>query len=319
MRKIYTKISVGSALIAGVFLTHALVVNAQNDKELEQLLQEINLEMGSWAQNTGTTNQAPHNAANTVTTNPWTYDDTKIEFIRDEITDTTASFRTTTAKFQWTPVKEYRVYYATWAIQTTDPKNIMDKVVTVEKREGNYSFFKLEWLMPEVQYFALVTPVNPNDASDDGLDRLSEEITFKTSAPAANSTAQVFVNVSYTYSGNKVTLTWTPSGAANWVDIHIRHQGETTYQKVWSVAMEKGEYTFTVVKEGNYFVKLQGKNDKGDLVGQEHAHTVKIDKIVMPENAVVNPPKVGAATDALIGMIIFGALIYFVYRFRRTS
>jgi hypothetical protein len=319
MKKTYTKLAVWSTILVWVLLTHTIVVNAQSDKELEDLLQEINQEIGSNEQKSGEEQWTAHNAANPVTTNPWTYDDIKNEFLRDEVTATWAHFRTTTAKFQWTPVKEYRIYYATWTIQTANPEDIMDKVVAVDKREWKYSFFKLDGLMADTQYYAVVTPVNPNNASDDWLDRLSEEITFKTAIPAANSWTQVFANVSYTYKDNKVTLTWTPSWAAKAVDLHIRHQGETVYQKVGTVDMAKWEYSFTVTKEWNYFVKLQGKNDKGELVGQEHAHTVKIDTIVAPENVVENPPKVGAATDALIGMILFGALLYFVYRFRRTS
>lgn len=323
MRSFYSSVVLVVFTAYVALFSFSLVVEAQNDDELEQLLQEINNELEAWSNGDAevevTADVEEHDAADEVAGSVWAYDDARIELLTDEVMSTEAMLQTTTARFEWTAVAQYRVYYATRSIQTADPMEIMDVVVDVDKREGVYSFFVLTDLTPDTQYFVVVAPVHPENPDDDGLDMITEEITFTTAAEVTANDEQVMHNVSYTYAENVVTLTWTPSSSAQSVEVQIRHQGETSYETLGSASMADGSFSFNVVKEGNYFIKMIAKDAAGNAVGQEHVQTIKIDTIVAPAQPIETPPTVGAATDALVGMLILWAVVYFVYRFRRTS
>lgn len=280
---------------------------------LDSLFNEINKEI---------TADDTHNAADTVASDKdkWSYADKKVELFVDMTADTYAMLKTTQAKYDNKPVEKYRIYYANKSIQSADPKDISEKVVEVESTTGNYVMLKFDGLKPETQYFAVVAPVNPTDPTDDGLDMITEkEVSFTTAKVMAAGDAEVFNNVSYTYENNMVTLTWTPGGSAEKAEIYIRHQGETAYDKLGTPMASDGKYTFKVTKAGNYFVKMVGLDNKGSAVGKEHVQTVKVDKVDMPEEPVKAAPKVGAATDILVGLAIIGVVMYFVYRFRRNE
>lgn len=64
---------------------------------------------------------------------------------------------------------------------------------------------------------------------------------------------------------------------------------------------------------------MVGLDSKGAATGKEHVQTVKIDKVTAPEQPVKAAPKVGATTDILVGLMVIGVVVYFVYRYRRNE
>ena len=78
----------------------------------------------------------------------------------------------------------------------------------------------------------VVVPVHPTDPTQEPLSFISDEIMFITQQEIVVPTAtqKVLENVSYTYKDSMVEVTWTPSGAAQRVNIELRHQSEAAYK-----------------------------------------------------------------------------------------
>ncbi|MDP2670184.1 MAG: hypothetical protein Q8O99_04420 [bacterium] len=176
-----------------------------------------------------------------------------------------------------------------------------------------------EGLSTNQTYYVVVAPVHPTDPTQEPLSFISDEVMFTTQQEVAAPTEKVFENVSYTYKDSMVTLTWTPSSAAENADIQIRHQSEATYTKVGTPAISDGKFSFSVSKSGTYFLKMTGLDANGSSVGQEHIQTVKIDEVEKPTETVQTAPQVGPTTNIMIGLLVFGVLAYFVSRFRRIE
>jgi hypothetical protein len=64
---------------------------------------------------------------------------------------------------------------------------------------------------------------------------------------------------------------------------------------------------------------MRALDTQGNLIGKEHIQTVKVDGVQAPAQPVQTAPQVGPTTDLIIGLMIFAAIIYLVYRFRRIE
>lgn len=137
----------------------------------------------------------------------------------------------------------------------------------------------------------------------------------------------VFDTVSNSVNDNKVTVRWkTIPDALTTVknaQVRIRHQTEQNFSSVWSPNYANGVYTFNVSRSGTHYLKLDGLDAQWQEVWDSHTQTIKIIEVQEPtendEPAIANPPKVWPTTDLLIWLMIFGVILYVMYRFRRKS
>ncbi len=305
------------------------VFASTTDEELAALLND--LEGGS-----GTAVQAPaedttateqHQAAedilNAMDEDTWAYaGEEKIE-VKD-VTTTSATLVTTQVTYQGVPVTKYKVYYSDKTLATVqDFDKITDMVLDVVSTDGTMVTLNFDRLTPNSTYYVVVAPVHPTDATQEPLSFISDEVMFTTQqevvAPAP--TQKIFENVSYTYKDSLVTLTWTPSSAADKTQIDLRHQSEAAYTKIGSPMVNDWTFSFTVSKPGTYFLKMSAMDAAGATVGQEHIQTIKIDEVQQPapENVVQAAPTVGPETDLMIALMFFSVLVYAGVKFRKAN
>lgn len=239
-----------------------------------------------------------------------------------EVTTSSAKIWTTQVKYDGQPVSKYKIYYAETTLAAVQDFNAMPNVIVdVAETSGSMVLLHFTNLEPNKTYYLVVAPVNPIDPLDEPLSFLSDETMFTTQqvvvAPAV--TTQVFENVSYTYKDSMVTVTWTPTSAAQSAEIHLRHQSEAAYTKVGNAVLQQWTFSFAVSKPGTYFLKLIALNDAWVAVGQEHIQTIKVDEIVTPTQPVQAAPQVWPTTNILIGLMIVAFLSYGIFRFRRLE
>lgn len=263
--------------------------------------------------------QAAEDILDSMDSDKWAYaGPEKIEV--KNVTTTGATIVTTQITYDGTPVTKYKIYYSDKTLATVQDFNqINDVIVDVITTSGTDVELSFEGLGPNQTYYIVVAPVHPTDPTQEPLSFISDEVMFTTQQAVAAPTEKVFENVSYTYKDSMVTLTWTPSSAAQKADIQIRHQSEATYTKVGTPTIGDGKFSFSVSKAGTYFLKMTGLDANGNAVGQEHIQTVKVDEVQKPTETVQEAPQVGPTTNIMIGLLIFAVLAYFVSRFRRIE
>ncbi len=229
---------------------------------------------------------------------------------------------TTQVTYQGVPVTKYKVYYSDKTLATVqDFDKITDMVLDVVSTEGTMVTLNFNNLTPNKTYYVVVAPVHPSDDTQEPLSFISDEVMFTTQqevvAPAP--TQKIFENVSYTYKDSLVTLTWTPSSAADKAQIDLRHQSEAAYTKIGSPMVNDGTFSFTVSKPGTFFLKMSAMDAAGTAVGQEHIQTVKIDEVQQPEQVVQAAPKVGPTTNLMIALMLFSVVVYAGVKFRKAE
>lgn len=215
----------------------------------------------------------------------------------EEITSDSAIIKATEVLYDNAPVTKYKVYVSNnRLVSIQDYSTIEDRVLMPEKVENRMVYLKLDNLDSEKTYYVIVSPVHPTDPTLESLTMISEEVSFTTKKPAPTSSTKVFTKVSYTYKDGKVTLTWTPSTVAEKAEVSIRYKdnNETSYVKVGTPSLDKGSFSFSVDKPGSYFLKMTALDGQGNMIGQEHIQTVKIDEIKKQpvEEVVKDAPKV---------------------------
>lgn len=261
-----------------------------------------------------------HDAANDILDDKWSYSTDESISVED-ITHDSAMIKTTEVLYDNTPVTKYKVYVSDKKLLSIeDYSTIEDRILMPEKVENRMVYLKLDNLNSDKTYYVIVSPVHPTDPSLEAVDMISDEVSFTTKKAPLTSTTKIFTKVSYTYKDGKVTLTWDPSTLADKAEISIRYKdnNETSYTKVWTPRLDAGSFVFSVDKPGSYFLKMSALDGQGNMVGQEHIQTVKIDEIAPQpvEEVVKEAPKVWPASDAIIALMVFAVLVYLVYRFR---
>lgn len=311
------------ALLVIGWLPHTLT--AQNvEDDLQALLDEMTA-TDALTGDAGVQDEAmevvdkEHDSAEDVLDTEWTYSTGEAISVED-ITSDSATIKTTEVLYNGKPVAKYKVYLSDKTLPAVqDYDQIVDVTVGIEKVEGRMVYLKVTDLAPNKKYFVIVSPVHPTDPTAEPLTMISDEVSFTTEKGEIATDTKVFTNVSYTFEGNKVTLTWDPSDLADTAEIYIKYKdSDGDYTRVGTPKLSDGQFVFSVENAGSYFLKMSALNGQGDMVGQEHIQTVKIDEIVKPpvEEVVQKAPKVGPTSDMIIGLMIFAILIYLIYRFR---
>jgi len=265
--------------------------------------------------------QAAEDILNALDADTWAYaGEEKIE-VKD-VTTTSATIVTTQVTYQGVPVTKYKVYYSDKTLATVqDFDKITDMELDVVSTDGTMVTLNFDRLTPNGTYYVVVVPVHPTDSAQEPLSFISAEVMFTTQqevvAPAP--TQKIFENVSYTYKDSLVTLTWTPSSAAEKTQIDLRHQSEAAYTKIGSPMVNDGTFSFTVSKPGTYFLKMSAMDAAGVTVGQEHIQTIKIDEVQQPEQVVQAAPTVGPATNLMIALMLFSVMVYAGVKFRKAD
>lgn len=310
-----------------VTISSLQVFASTTDEELAALLNDL-----EWGTGTAPVAPAPeaapaeqHQAAedilNAMDEDVWAYaGEEKIE-VKD-VTQTWATLVTTQVTYQGVPVTKYKVYYSDKTLATVqDFDKITDMELDVVSTEGTMVSLNFANLAPNKTYYVVVAPVHPTDPTQEPLSFISDEVMFTTQqevvAPAP--TQKIFENVSYTYKESLVTLTWTPSSAADKTQIDLRHQSEAAYTKIGSPMVNDGTFSFTVSKPGTYFLKMSAMDAAGAPVGQEHIQTIKIDEVQQPTQVVQAAPKVWPATDLMIALMVFSVMVYAGVKFRKAE
>lgn len=150
---------------------------------------------------------------------------------------------------------------------------------------------------------------------------ISPEVKFQTKAgaPIINPNTRLFESVSYTQSGNTVTVTWTPSTMTEKGLLSIKHGNQQEFTALSTVMLNAGEYTFTVSEPGTHYLLLHGVDAQGEILGQEQVNSIKVDPFENPVEPVVSAPQVGPTTDLIMALLVLGFIVYVVYRFRRID
>ena len=174
--------------------------------------------------------------------------------------------------------------------------------------------------MAETTYYMYVLPVDPI-TGDENIDFLTDELVVTTKgadAPAAD--AMIIDALSYTQNANEVTVTWEGSleDAAE-VTLSLRHTDETDYTVLGTKAFDAGSHTFTVTKEGTYFLKAQAMDADGNNVGAERIQTLKVTAFETPTEPVEAVPQVGPATNFLLALLAFATVAYLGFRVRKAN
>jgi hypothetical protein len=308
------------------------VFASTTDEELAALLNDL-----EWGASTANTVEEPeevveepiaqeqHQAAeeilNAMDEDTWAYaGEEKIEV--KNVTTTWAHLLVTQVTYQGTPVTQYKVYYSDKTLATVQDFNqISDRVLDVASTEGNTVTLDFDGLESNKTYYVVVAPVHPTDPAQEPLSFISDEVMFTTQQEVAVAavTEKVFENVSYTYKDSMVTVTWTPSSAADKSQIDLRHQSEATYTKIGSPMVNEGSFSFTVSKPGTYFLKMSAMNAAGVTVGQEHIQTIKIDEVQQPAEVVQAAPTVGPETNLMIALMLFSVIVYAGVKYRKAN
>jgi hypothetical protein len=265
--------------------------------------------------------QAAEDILDAMDEDTWAYaGEEKIEV--KNVTTTGAHLLVTQVTYQGTPVTQYKVYYSDKTLATVqDFDQISDRVLDVKSTEGNTVTLDFDALEANKTYYVVVAPVHPTDPTQEPLSFISDEVMFTTQQEVAVAavTEKVFENVSYTYKDSMVTVTWTPSSAADNTQIDLRHQSEATYTKIGSPMVNEGSFSFTVSKPGTYFLKMSAMNAAGVAVGQEHIQTIKIDEVQQPAEVVQAAPTVGPATNLMIALMLFSVIVYAGVKYRKAN
>jgi len=240
-----------------------------------------------------------------------------------ELDETSVVLATRVVTYDDAAVKQYKIYYSETPLSDAleNFETIMSKDVVVMKTEDSMAEIKLDGLTENKLYYVLVAPIHPLDPTSDPLEMISPEVKFQTKAgaPVINQNTRLFESVSYTQSGNTVTVTWTPSTETEKGMLSIKKGDETDFTALSTVMMTAGEYTFTVSEPGTHYLLLHGVDSQGGILGQEQVNSIKVDPFENPIEPVISAPQVGPTTDLIMALIVLGFIVYVVYRFRRID
>ena len=226
--------------------------------------------------------------------------------------------------YEGAPIAQYKVYYGENAVGSDTGFDGLDSVVVSPMSRTDATatteMIEITGLTAETTYYMYVVPVDPI-TNEDYIDLLTDEVIVTTgSAEAPASDAMIIDALSYTQSNNEVTVTWEGSLAdAAEITLMLRHSDETEYTTLGTKAFDANSHTFTVTKEGTYFLKAQAIDENGENVGAERIQTLKVTAFTMPTAPVEAVPQVGPATNLLFALLAFASVAYLGFRVRKAN
>lgn len=218
-------------------------------------------------------------------------------------------------------ITKYVIQYSTTPISSASPAQISKVTKTLPTPLTDRVEFVLGGLTPNTTYHANVIPMDWNIPG-----AVLNGFSFKTLASQAwwlHGVADLnLANVSYTYEGNEYTVSWTPVDGAEKVQIYLKPAGVWDYIKQTDALMSAGIYKFTASKKWDYLVKLIPVDASNNPTGSELVQTIKVNAVSTPdapEEVVTNVPKVWPGLNLIVWLLLFGMLIYMLYRSRAVN
>lgn len=275
-------------------------------------------------------NDPNHNAAEDILElmgdEAWTYANNAIPTAQIiSTTENSATIHTTLAMYNGQDVLEYTVFYFTSPLSTSAYSDILTAKI-IGKKAGDKVELILNNLSKNTTYYSVVAPVNPEDETKEPLDNLTSEITFNTKDEIVKEAVQPveiekISKVSYKTNENNIELVWeSEQNSTNKVDISIRHKDDISYSTIGNVSASTETFSFSVDKAGSYFIKLKLMDASGKQLWADSNLNLTIKEFEKDTSPVItNPPKVGPTTDLMIALAVFAALMYIVYRVRRSD
>lgn len=122
-------------------------------------------------------------------------------------------------------------------------------------------------------------------------------------------------NISHTYDGKNIRLTWESLGADINVEILLWYEWDQTFKKIWTVNSEDNSFTFKAVHNWDHILKFKMNDSYQDINYTAHYLETESPEVKPVEPATNVKPVVVWPKENIL-MIIFGTLIlYIVYRF----
>lgn len=249
-------------------------------------------------------------------------------FTQTTLTASFFSFTTPVAKkSDGTNVATYSIQYATAPLASVDAVDVSKKVVQFASVSNKTTLsFEVTWLNADTQYYFAVVPMDGNQAGNPLQDFNIKTTASQWSAWTHGAADMNLANVSYTYEGNNYTVSWTPVDGAEKVQIYLKPADAWDYVKQPDVAMNAGIYKFTANKEGDYLVKMIPVDAANNPVGSELVQTIKVSNIVSPaspveaeKQVIKSVPKVWPGLNLMIGLFLFGILMYMLFKSRTVN
>ena len=101
--------------------------------------------------------------------------------------ENSVTLHTTKALYKGNEVTTYKVFYSKTMLSSQKFSDIESKTI-----KGTIKWDKVEilldWLSTNTTYYAVIAPINPEDASNEPLDKITGEIRFRTNAENTNNT-----------------------------------------------------------------------------------------------------------------------------------
>jgi hypothetical protein len=186
----------------------------------------------------------------------------------------------------------------------------------------------LDNLSPGSTYDFVVTPINKEwtklDTSDaKQFTTLTTDVGVWASVNGSGSDTVLWAadtasaNFTYSLSGSKVTVKWTPIDGATKFMFSTKEATDSNYSSVGEELVSKGTYSFIIGKKWLYNVKAVPVDAGWNKSGIEKVLSVKIDA-VSPVSGK-GTPATGPALNLILMTTFLMMLIYVVYRFRTTK
>ncbi len=227
-------------------------------------------------------------------------------------------------------ITSYSVSYVKGkSIAEADLSDIKEKSFAGDKVmiENDTGSLRLDGLTAGSSYDFVVTPINKEGTKLDTSDAkqfstLTTDVGAGSASPTWDDTVlwaadTASANFTYSLSGSKVTIKWTPISGATKFMFSTKEATDSNYSSVWEELVTKGMYSFVIGKKWLYNVKIVPVDAGWNKAGVEKILSVKIDT-VSPVGGK-GTPATGPALNLILMSTFLMMLIYVVYRFRTTK
>ncbi len=220
-------------------------------------------------------------------------------------------------------VTTYRIIYSTKPIDSAniDITDLNDKKIVVDNIEWDTVTLKLDGLTPNTTYYIAI---EPEDAlGEAGAISNQVEVTTKwleetnQDMPHQAANMEILSNITYTYTGNVITVTWNAVEGVDKVQVFIKKEDQNDFTKVVDIAAWDGKVEIPVSEKGLYIVKLVPVDNQENILSDGYNISVKVEQV--KPVTIKNPPKVWPTTNLILFAILLMILWYLLFRLYRKS